>query len=194
VTASGGRPRFIALAAVVISAFSTATGGEEPIRYRRTVVRYAVPDVTLRNQDGARVRLPQALSSDRPVLLNFLFTTCTTVCPVLATGFSSLRRALGPDDGAVRLISIATDPDHDTPEVLRVYRKRFDAGPEWEFLTGSREDIDRVLRAFDAASAIKQAHRPLSFLRSTGGESWVRIDGLVGVSDLLTEYRGLSRD
>src|SRR4030095_7689528 len=144
------------------------------------VARYEVPDVALRDQDGARVRLPQALTADKPVLLNFIFSTCTTVCPVLSASFSNLQKALGLQAGEMRMISIATDPDHDTPEVLREYRERFDAGPEWEFLTGSREDIDRVLKAFGAYSQNKMTHRPLSFLRCAGGESWVRIDGLIG--------------
>lgn len=182
------------LLAVLALALAAAASGEEGgARYRRTVARYEVPDVALMNQDGARVRLPQALAADKPVVLDFFFSTCTTVCPILSAGFSTLLKTLGAQAREVRVVSIATDPDHDTPEVLRSYRKRFDAGPEWELLTGSREDIDRVLRAFDAYSPNKVTHRPLSFLRAPGGDSWVRIDGLIRASDLMAEYRGLRR-
>ena len=183
----------VPLLALVTLASPVAAGGEEGARYRRTVARYEVPDVALVNQDGARVRLPQALTADKPVLLDFFFSTCTTVCPVLSAGFSTLAKTLGAQAREVRLVSIAIDPDYDTPEVLRGYKKRFDAGPEWELLTGSREDIDRVRRAFDAYSPNKMTHRPLSFLRPPGGDSWVRIDGLIGASDLMAEYRGLRR-
>lgn len=179
------------LLAVLALASAAAAWGEEGARYRRTVVRYEVPDVVLVNQDGARVRLRQALAADKPVVLDFFFSTCTTVCPILSAGFSTMLKSLGTEAREVRVVSIATDPDHDTPEVLRGYRKRFDAGPEWELLTGSREDIDRVLRAFDAYSTNKATHRPLSFLRAPGGDSWVRIDGLIRASDLMAEYRGL---
>ena len=181
------------LLAVVALALPVAAWGEEGARYRRTVARYEVPDVALVNQDGARVRLPQALAADKPVVLDFFFTTCTMVCPVLSAGFSTLLRTLGAQAREVQLVSIAIDPDHDTPEVLRGYRERFDAGPEWELLTGSREEIDRVLRAFDAHSPNKLTHRPLSFFRPPGSESWVRIDGLIGASDLMAEYRRLRR-
>ncbi len=188
-----GLRRLVMLLVVAALAPATTAGGEDSARYRRTVAHYDIPDVVLRNQDGARVRLPQALTADKPVLLNFIFSTCTTVCPVLSASFSTLQKTLGLQAGEMRMISIATDPDHDTPEVLRKYRESFDAGPEWEFLTGSREDIDRVLKAFGAYSQNKMTHRPLSLLRSAGGESWVRIDGLIGASDLLAEYHGLRR-
>jgi protein SCO1/2 len=183
----------VPLLAVVASALAAAASGEQGARYRRTVARYEVPDVALVNQDGARVRLPQALAADKPVLLDFFFSTCTTVCPVLSASFSTLLKTLGAQARDVRVVSIAIDPDYDTPGVLRGYRERFHAGPEWELLTGSRQDIDRVLRAFDAYSPNKVTHRPLSFLRPPGGDSWVRIDGLIGASDLMAEYRGLRR-
>lgn len=178
---------------LVFVASPLAASGEADVTYRRTVVRYEVPEVSLVNQDGARVRLPQALTADKPILLNFFFTTCTTICPVLSASVTTLLKNLGPHAGDVRVVSIAIDPDHDTPEVLRAYRQRFGAAPEWELLTGSRRDIDRVLKAFEAYSPDKTAHRPLHFLRPAGGDAWVRIDGLIGASDLIAEYRGLRR-
>jgi protein SCO1 len=181
------------LAVVALACAATAAWGEDGARYRRTVARYEVPDVALVNQDGARARLPQVLAADKPVVLAFFFSTCTTVCPVLSVGFATLQKALGAQARDVRLVSIAIDPDHDTPEVLRAYRDRFDAGPDWELLTGSREDIERVRRAFDAFGPNKMMHRPLIFLRPAGSDSWVRIDGLIGASDLMAEYRGLRR-
>jgi protein SCO1 len=175
------------------AAWAAAAAGEDAARYRRTVVRYELPDVTLLNQDGARVRLRQELTSDQPVLLNFIFSTCTTVCPVLSAGVTNLLKSAGAHGGEVRVVSIAIDPDHDTPEVLRGYRERFGAGPEWELLTGSREDIDRVRKAFDAYSSDKVTHRPLTYLRAPGGDSWVRLDGLLSTAELAAEYRGLHR-
>ena len=189
---SGRRVRGVApVLFAVTTAWAAATRGEGGASYRRTVTRYEVPDVALVNQDGARVRLPNALAADKPVVLSFFFSTCTTVCPILSASSSALLKTLGAESSEVRVVSIATDPDHDTPEVLRSYRKRFDAGPEWELLTGSREDIDRVLRAFHAYSGNKATHRPLTLLRAPGGDSWVRIDGLIRNSDLVAEYRGL---
>jgi len=170
-----------------------AAGAEDATKYRRTVVRYEPPDVTLVNQDGARVSLAKLLSADKPVLLNFFFTTCTTICPVLSASFSNVLKTLGEEAHDVRTISIAIDPDHDTPEVLRDYRKQFGASQDWELLTGSKDDVERVRRAFDAYSPDKMAHRPLNFLRPAHSASWVRIDGLISAADLMAEYRELRR-
>src|SRR6266545_1115236 len=83
--------------AALAFAWAAAAGAEDVPKYRRTVVRYEPPDVTLVNQDGARVRLSRVLSADKPVLLNFFFTTCTTICPVLAAGFSNVLKTLGEE-------------------------------------------------------------------------------------------------
>jgi protein SCO1/2 len=187
---ASNRASLAAVAALAVC--GTVWGGEEA-KYRRTVARYEVPDVALVNQDGAEVRLPQALGAEKPVLLDFFFSSCTTVCPVLSVAFSGLLKELGPHAREVRVISIAIDPDHDTPEVLRGYRTRFGAGPEWELLTGSREDVDRVRKTFGAYTQNKVTHRPLTFLRPAGSHSWVRIEGLVGASELMAEYRALGR-
>lgn len=182
----------VPLLAAAAPALATAAWAEDAA-YRRTVVRYDVPDVSLVDQDGARLKLAQALPADKPVLLNFFFSTCTTICPVLSAGVSSLLKSLGPHAADLQVVSIAIDPDHDTPEVLHAYRERFGAAVEWELLTGTREDIDTVLKAFNAYSADKTAHRPLYFLRPAGGDAWVRIDGRIGASELMAEYRGLGQ-
>lgn len=159
--------------------------------YERRVEEYAVPEVTLLDQDGRRVDLKQALQPDQPVVLDFFFSTCNTICPVLSTSFSRLQAQLGPESEGVRLYSIAIDPEHDTPEVLRGYRERYGARPGWDLLTGSRENVTRVLKAFDAYTPNKMAHRPLNFLWSPAERRWVRLEGLVAASDLDAEYRRL---
>jgi protein SCO1/2 len=186
------RRRVFILCVAALSVPWAARQGDSA-QYRRTVALYDVPNVSLVNQDGNRVRLPQVLAADKPVLLDFFFSSCTTVCPVLSAALSGLLKELGPRAGELRVVSIAIDSDHDTPEVLRGYKKRFEAGSEWELLTGSRDDIDRVLKAFGAYTSNKLTHSPLTFLRSAGDRSWVRIEGLVSVSDLMAEYRGLNR-
>ena len=66
-------------------------------KYKRTVENYVVPDVTLVNQNGAKVKLRSLISSKKVVLIDFIFTTCTTICPVLSAGFRpTLRGALHP--------------------------------------------------------------------------------------------------
>ncbi len=167
--------------------------GQGPARYQRTVESYAVPDVSLVSQAGVKVRLPALLNADRPVLLNFAFSTCTTICPVMSAGFANLQRKLGPEAAGVRLISISIDPENDSPEVLRSYLERYGAKPGWDFYTGRREDVLAVMKAFNAYVDDKMQHRPLTFLKAPGDPRWVRISGLVGTSDLLAEYRLIAK-
>jgi len=170
-----------------------AAFGQGPARYKRTVETYTLPDVVLVSQTGARTRLPALVDTDKPILLNFAFSTCTTICPVMSAGFANLQRKLGPEAAGVRLISISIDPENDTPETLKSYLERYGAKPGWDFYTGRRDDILAVMKAFNAAVSDKMQHQPLTFLKAPGDPRWVRIYGLVGTSDLLSEYRQVSK-
>lgn len=150
---------------------------------------YEVPDVTLLDQDGRGVSLESALGSGEPVLLNFVFTTCATICPVMTATFSRVREELGPEAERLRMVSISIDPDHDTPPVMKQYAERYGAGPRWRFLTGTAGQIARVLKAFDASPQSKADHRPLTFIRTPTRAEWLRIEGLTGAADLAGEYR-----
>lgn len=157
-------------------------------KYKRTSESYQVPDVTLVNQDGRRISLKAHLDSEKPVILDFIYGTCTTICPVLSIGFSHFQKKLGPDADKVRLVSISIDPDNDTPAVMKEYLERYNAGPGWDFLTGKREDVIMVMRAFDAYVINKMNHYPLTILHSPGEEKWIRINKLLSTSDLMKEY------
>ncbi len=157
-----------------------------PVRYVRSVAPYAPPDVTLTDARGERVRLAEVLDFPGPVVLQFIFTTCPAVCPTLSAALSGLQ---GETPEAVRRVSISIDPELDTPERLRDYARRFEAGPDGWFLTGSREDVDAVRKAFDAWSANKMSHEPLTFLRPAPGRPWVRLAGLLSAAELAAEIR-----
>jgi len=157
--------------------------------YKRTLTTYSIPDVTLTNQDREEVNLKDFLNSEKPVLLEFIFTTCTTICPVLSAGFSNMQKKLGPDMDKVHLVSISIDPEYDTPEKLRQYLDRYRAKPGWSFLTGTRKDIDMVMHAFDAYVPNKMSHYPLTFLWVPGNKEWVRIYGMISTKDLMSEYK-----
>jgi len=157
--------------------------------YTRTETEYSVPDVTLTNQDGDRVALRELLTGSKPVLLNYIFTTCTTICPVLSASFGQMRRTQGAGIENVRLVSISIDPEHDSPDRLADYAQRFHAAEGWELLTGSRDDIIEVQKAFDAFRGDKMNHVPLTFLHAPGGERWIRLEGFPSADELISEYR-----
>ena len=171
-----------------LPALSRPVFAEEP-KYKRTIESYTMPDVTLVNQDGKRVKLKNLINPDKPVVVDFIYGTCTTICPVLSAGYVNLQRKLGQNSTNVQLISISIDPENDTPKVMKEYLKRYRAQPGWDFLTGSRSDIDKVMHAFDAYIPNKMYHYPLNLVRNPKDGKWVRIFGLTSTSEFLNEYK-----
>lgn len=157
----------------------------------RQPVQYRLPPTQLLRSDGAKVDFPQALDDGRPVALNFIYTSCTAICPVLSHSFAELQRRLGAERERVHMVSISIDPEEDTPQRLRDYAARFDAGPQWEFYTGSTAASVALQKAFQAWFGDKMHHRPVTFLRAAPGQPWVRLDGLRTPDELLAEYRRL---
>lgn len=155
--------------------------------YERSEVAYTVPDVVLVNQDGERVRFKALLESEAPVIVDFIYGTCTTICPVMSAGFANLQKRLGEQSDQVRLVSISIDPENDTPEIMKQYLERYRAKPGWDFLTGSRRDIEQVMHAFDAYFRNKMDHQPLNFIRSTKPGEWIRLYGIMSGKTFFAE-------
>lgn len=157
--------------------------------YTRTMEEYTVPDVTLVNQDGAKVKVKELLLSDRPVLVDFIYTTCTTICPVLSANFTNFQRQDANQTGPYRLVSISVDPENDTPKAMKSYLNRYYAQPGWDYLTGSRQDIDKVLNALNVKTVDKMDHLPVILIKSPSQGRWLRIFGLIGTAELMKEFR-----
>lgn len=168
-------------------------GAKEGKLYKRTIEEYEVPNVTLIDQNGQEVQLRSYFDTEKPIILDFVYGTCTTICPVLSVGFSYFQKKLGKDLDKVRMVSITIDPDNDTPELMKVYLQKYGAKPGWDAFTGKREDIIKVLVAFDSYVANKMNHYPLTILRGAGEKEWVRIYGMLSASDLITEYAELKK-
>jgi protein SCO1/2 len=159
--------------------------------YSRSLHRYALPDVAVVDMQGQKTTLLDEVNAGQPVMLNFIFTTCTTICPVLSATFSQVEHKLGAERDRVRMISITIDPEYDSPARLRDYAQRYDADNQWRFLTGRLEDIVAIQKAFDAYRGNKMSHEPLTFLRASAEAPWLRIDGLASAADVVREYREL---
>jgi protein SCO1/2 len=157
--------------------------------YQRSEHRYELPDLTMLNQTGEPVPVRSVLEGDEAVMVNFIFTTCTTICPVMSATFTQVQEELGPEREKVRMVSISIDPEHDTPERLREYAQRYKAGAGWVFLTGSLDDSIAVQKAFDVYRGNKMSHEPTTLLRISEGGAWVRLDGIASAAQIVSEYR-----
>jgi protein SCO1/2 len=105
-------------------------------------------DFVLVNQDNQR--FDSATLRGKVVVLNFIFTTCTDVCPIFTANLAQLQQTLNPRHGEdVFFVSITTDPEIDSPKVLKAYAQRYSAGlKNWAFLTGSETELNRVWKSF----------------------------------------------
>ena len=121
---------------------------KSPVAAGRRVVNIPVPDFALRDQEGKTFHF--ASQRGEVVLITFIFTTCPDVCPLLTANFAAIQRDLDRQNIAdYRLLSITTDPERDTPPVLKAYASRFKAQTErWSFLTGDRRDLAKIWKAF----------------------------------------------
>jgi protein SCO1/2 len=158
-------------------------------RAQRTTATYTVPQVDLVRDDGKTVSLPAELDDGRPVVLDFIFTTCTTICPVLSSTFGKLQEKLGADAAKVHMVSISIDPEEDTPARLRDYAKKFSAGKQWQHYTGTVAASVALQKAFDAYRGDKMSHDPLTLIRAAPGSPWLRVEGLASADELLVQYR-----
>lgn len=182
----------LTLAAMILGCWTLLPGllsAQTPAPLVRTLETYKVPEVTLVNQDGTKVKLQTLLESGEPVILDFIFGTCTTICPVLSAGYANLQAKLPADGPKIHLVSISIDPENDTPKVLRDYLKRYRAKPGWDFFTGQREDIDKVMRAFNAYIPNKMSHYPLTLIRDPKSGQWVRLFGMMSSSEFVAECK-----
>ncbi len=138
-----------------------------------------IPDMRLMNQEGEAISFYSDLVKDKVVAMNFIFTTCTTVCPPMGANFSRLQDELGERLGRdVQLISISIDPTTDTPERLKAWGEKFSATEAWTFVTGLKTDVDQVLRQLEALTPDVKDHGPIALLVNDRTGVWRRVNGL----------------
>ncbi|HEV8354699.1 MAG TPA: SCO family protein [bacterium] len=137
--------------AAVLAAIAVATGPAATAAPPFPVIGKAAPDFTLTSQSGAPVRLGQFRG--KLVVLDFIYTHCTDVCPLVTANLARVQRDLTARGWWVRdvvFVSVTTDPAHDTPGVLRTYARRYQADPRgWSFLTGPERTLAAVYKAYD---------------------------------------------
>jgi protein SCO1 len=98
-----------------------------------------IADFTLTNQDDKITTLTDL--SNHVWVADIIFTRCAGPCPRMTAQMESLQDLL-PKDSDAKLVTLTTDPDYDTPEILKRYGERFNADfSRWTFLTGTKKEI-----------------------------------------------------
>ena len=147
---------------------------------------YKIPELLLTDKNGKKISTTSLFSNDKTQVLDFIFTTCNTICPVLSGTFSQLDKKLAAFNDDIELISISIDPEFDTPNTLKKYGKQFNSSDHWKFYTGARDDIIKLQTAFNAYRGSKMNHIPITFVRKSKEKKWTRVDGFASSNQLTT--------
>lgn len=115
---------------------------------RRRIQQQHLPNLPLISHEGKRVLFYDDLVKGKIVTLNFFFTNCDEICPLVTANLAKVQKLLGDQVGRnIHMYSFTLKPEEDTVEAIRNYRKKYDAGPGWTFFTGKPEDIETLRRA-----------------------------------------------
>lgn len=152
-------------------------------------------DRKLVTQRGEEVAFYNDVLRDKVVLINFIFTHCTDSCPMQSAAMAAVQSLLA--DTAYRdvsLVSISVDPERDTPQVLREYAARFGAGNEWIFLTGSKANVDDVVRRLGQLTATRESHTTLFIAGNVRSGHWLKLHPDTAPAEIARHLRLLAEE
>jgi len=148
--------------------------------------KMVIPDVEVLDQHGNQLHFYSDLIKGKTVAINFIFTNCTTICPPLAATFARVQKEMGDKVGRdVHFISISVDPLTDTPERLKAWGAKFKAGAGWTFVTGDKQEINKLLNALGASVARREEHSPTVIVGNDLKDVWTRTYGLAKISQMV---------
>ncbi len=125
----------------------------------------------------------------RIAVVDFFFTSCPAICPLMATSMGGVQKAFLDDDRVV-LLSHSVTPDTDTPAVLAQYAAAHGVnGDKWKLLTGPKSEIyDLGRRSYFVDEDLGGARNEDDFLHT---ENFILIDGQRRIRGI---YNGLDPD
>jgi len=146
-----------------------------------------IPNTRVLDQNGKQLNFYDDLIKGKLVAVNFIFTTCTTVCPPLTATFRKVQQTAAERGVNLSLISVSVDPVVDTPERLRAYAEKFKAENGWTFVTGEKGEIDSLLQGLGVAVTNKDDHTPMILIGNDSIDYWTRAYGLSSPSTLIDQ-------
>ena len=144
---------------------------------REAKAREYFTDTKLKTQADRTVRFYSDALKGKVVLMNFVFTQCGDACPLITAKLVQAKNELGEVFGQeVRFVSISIDPQHDRPQDLAKFAKKFDAvHPEWLFLTGEPANIEAVTKKLGAWTDEVESHSTAIIIGSPQQGKWKKV-------------------
>ncbi|NMG46158.1 SCO family protein [Aromatoleum toluvorans] len=165
-------------------------GASDPRRPDDVTVRF--PDVPLLDQHSRERRLESDVIGDRVVVMDFVYTSCTTVCPVASAIMAEVQQKLAGRVGReVALVSLTVDPVRDTPARLRDYARARGAGEGWSWLTGSAPAVNDTLKGLGTWTPDFEDHPVVMMVGDGRTGKWTRFYGFADPAMLVAQVESL---
>lgn len=205
---ANSRTLITSLLTLVLAVPALAMADEDPHAKHRAMMKQnnesaaESADVDLRDrplltQHGDEVLFVTDVIGDDIVVMDFVYTTCTTICPVLSALFTQVQTKLGEEVGnGVTLVSMSVDPVRDTPQRLKAYSAKHRAGEGWLWLTGAKPVVEDVLVGVGAYTTNFEDHPTMVLIGDGKTGEWQRLfgfpnpDRIVRIVNELREQRG----
>jgi len=179
-----------------------ASGDDDPHAHHRAMMnKPAEPaksadvdlvDLALIDQHGTEMKFVSDVIGNRIVVMDFIYTSCTTVCPVISAVFGQVQKKLGDQLGdEVVLVSVSVDPVRDTPQRLKAYASKHNAESGWIWLTGPKTTMDEVLDGLGAYSPNFEDHPAMVLVGDGRTGEWSRYFGFPSPDRLMEQVNVL---
>lgn len=134
-------------------------------------------DSMVRDQTGHELAFASEVIGDRVVVIDFIFTSCTTICPVTTSLLQAARTRLSDiDQDQLVFVSVSINSNVDTPQRLATFAARH--GAEWSFITGDKTVLDELLQNLNSYSTNPEDHAPMILVGDAASGQFSRMFGL----------------
>ncbi len=141
-------------------------------------------DLEVTDQEGKRAKFKSDVIGDHVVVMDFIYTTCTTVCPVLTAIMGQVQQQLGERFGKdVIMVSVTVDPVTDNPQRLKAYARRHKS--LWSFWTGQKFAVDKILGGLGVYTPNFTDHPSLILVGDGKTGTWTRYFGFASPDQIL---------
>ena len=145
------------------------------------------PKSTVTSQDGKTFKFYDDLIKDKTIVVNFIFTGCTQLCPLTTARLALVQEKLGDAVGRdIFFYSISMDPEHDTPEALKKFADGFKVKPGWLFLTGKPDELKLIRDKLGERSRDKSEHQAVIIMANDKTGEWKK-DSVMSELDHIVE-------
>lgn len=158
-----------------------------------TRVQVTVPDLTVVNQSGEKLRFNSDVIENRVAVVTSFFTSCTAFCPLTEERLSRLAKELGDRMGKdVVFVSVSVDPKRDTPQKMKAWGEKFHIGQGWTLVSGQKEDVETLLKSFGLYVDMQRHQSAL--IIGNQGRGWVRVSSWASPAKLAQVIDGIEKN